>query len=74
MKMVIVIIIIMWVLQIILLLVFIPITFHKSVYILRASIVFSPSHCWVKNIAVKGLKAEGEISVVLQWERDANTV
>lgn len=43
------------------LLVFIPIPFHKSVYILRGSIGFTPNHSWAKNFAVKGLGAEGEI-------------
>lgn len=64
----------MWVFYTISLLVFIPIPFHKSVYTLKGSIVFSLSHSWANNIAVKGPRAEREIFSALQWKRDAETV
>lgn len=64
----------MWVFYIISQLVFIPIPFHKSVYILKGSIAFSPNHFWAKNCVVKGLGAEREIFSALQWKRDAKSV
>lgn len=64
----------MWVFYIISQLVFIPIPFHKSVYILKGSIAFSPNHFWAKNCVVKGLGAERETFSALQWKRDAKSV
>jgi len=49
----------MWVFYIISPSVFIPIPFHKSLYILKGSIVFSHNHFWAKNLAVKGPRGRG---------------
>lgn len=70
----IIVIIILWVFYTISLLVFIPTSFHKSVYILKESIVFSSNCSWAKNLAVKGPGAEEKVFSVLLWKRDVKTV